>query len=190
MPRVPSLLHVAIGLAAIFIQACGMNDNRIEIDRTFSYNLIRVPRWYPGEEIRLDPMELDMLYRRGRPDFLRLWWNPDGSFVTSSDLYQQFNDMPTNLGAIKKTWIYAYDEVEIEFRNDGSIREHPLTEMVSLICKYGDPSLKNPPKADRRGRMKETWLWYDWGLKVEFLDGMEISRDHFTATGRGTILGK
>lgn len=174
----------------LLAMGCGRNKEVLTFDHSFSYNLMRVPEWYPGEKTVLSPTEKEIIGRMGPPDFFRFWWNEDGDFVTSSDLHRQFREMNENMKGVKQTWIYAREEREIEFKPTGEYFEHPLPQKIKLIARYGDPSEKSPPRSDARGRTYETWIWIDHGLKVEFMDGMEIKRDHFSGTGRGTFILK
>lgn len=172
--------------------ACSRQDRVIEIDDRFSINIARVPYWFPGEgEDRL-PMtatEDAVLREKGPPDFIRFWWRPDGSFITTSDLSGKQDVVGDMMGRIKKTWIYRREELEIEFLDAGGFLEHPMTEKLKLVCDYGDPSFKTGPKPNRYGQMKETWNWMDHGLILEFIDDVEVSRRHYEGTGEGTFLG-
>jgi hypothetical protein len=64
-----------------------------------------------------------------------------------------------------------------------------MSEKLRLVCDYGDPSMKAPPKMSSRGQLRETWTWIDHGFIIDFLDDVEISRRHFGGTGEGTFLG-
>ncbi|MBI1785173.1 hypothetical protein HYR69_08515 [Candidatus Sumerlaeota bacterium] len=206
-------------LAAVCVLAplggCRHNPNSIEIDNRFSYNVARVPSWYPPQAkvsfrrktasfltfglvsaappavSPLTPAEQDVMDRMGRPDFIHFWWTPDGTFITSSDLAGKNLDIGEELKLTKRTWVYLKDKSEIEFHNDGSRYDvHPLTPKLELICTYGDPTQKTPPKPDKGGRMHETWEWLEHGLRIEFVDGVELKREFFHGTGRGTYLMK
>lgn len=162
------------------------------IDDRFSMNVARVPLWFPGteeERATLTATEEAVLREKGRPDFIRFWWRPDGSFITSSDLTGRQEGMEDWVAEMKKTWIFRRQNLEIEFLPEGGYLEHPMTERLKLICDYGDPSFKEGPRPNRAGQMKETWNWMDHGLYIEFLDGVEVKRQHYTGSGEGTFLG-
>ncbi len=129
--------------------------------------------------------------RWGPPEFFRFWWLIDGEFITSSDLSGMFDTMETELGQAKQTWVYTRRGQEIEFLDSGAYLENPVSEKLKLICKYGDPSDKKAASFSlKTGGKKETWIWYDFGIKVVFIDDLEISRERFQATGRGTWRAK
>ncbi len=179
-------------LFILSLAACAREERAIEIDDRFSMNLARIPLWFPGEgeeRIALTATEEAVLREKGNPNFIRFWWRHDGSFITSSDLSGKGELLPDMVGAMKKTWIYRYAEVEIEFLPQGGYLEHPMSEKLKLVCDYGDPSMKAPPKMNKHGQLRETWTWIDHGFIIDFLDDVEVSRRHFGGTGEGTFLG-
>jgi hypothetical protein len=188
--RKPAL--IALGLL-LLIPALGCNrqPRTIEIDQRFSMNIVRVPSWFPPEKNSgLTATQHAVLLEKGQPDFIRFWWRHDGSFITSSDLLGKVDVLPDMMETMKKTWIYRRQELEIEFLPQGGYLEHPMTEKLRLVCDYGDPNRKHPPRPTRSGQMREAWIWYDHGLNVEFLDEIEVKRTHFGGTGEGTFLGR
>jgi hypothetical protein len=176
--------------AALLSAGCNRDRQAIEIDHRFSYNVAKVPLWYPPEDYVPSPTEQAVLARWGKPNFIRFWWLPDGEFITSSDLSGKSAMIDEIMTETKRTWIYLGEETEIEFLTDGGYLEHPLTEKLKLICRYGDPNQRTPPKQDEAGRTKESWEWIEAGLRVHFIDGAEYKREHFPGTGRGTYLIK
>jgi hypothetical protein len=177
--------------ALLCLYGAGCNRKKvIKLDPRFSYNVVRVPSWFPEDEAQLSPAQREVLQRFGRPDFIRFWWNPEGTFIVSSDLAGKQAEVPQMLHAAKQTWIYLTDrKTEVEFRGE-SYFPHPVTEKLALVCRYGDPSQKNPPKRGPDGRVRESWRWTDFGLLIDFIDDQEVSRKHFTPTGSGTVLLK
>jgi hypothetical protein len=171
---------------------CNRKQRVIEIDQRFSMNIVRVPSWFPPDEepSGLTATEEAVIREKGRPDFIRFWWRHDGSFITSSDLLGKVDVLPDMMESMKRTWIYRRQDLEIEFLPQGGYLEHPMTEKLKLICDYGDPSVKGPLRPTRTGQYRETWTWYDHGLIIEFLDDIEVKRNHFTGTGEGTFLGR
>ena len=195
---------VAVMLASLLGLGCHRKPKTIEIDHRFSYNVARVPSWFPAEKrvpmrrkiahvmtlglvsdnppvgSSLSPAEQEVLDRKGKPNFIRFYWNPQGTFITSSDLSGKNLDLADILKETKRTWIYVADKTEIEFHENGSRYDvHPVTEKLQLICAYGDPTGKTPPKPDKGGRMHESWEWVEQGIRIEFVDDKELHRDYF-----------
>lgn len=188
----PLSVPVLALLLAIGLGACASDPPTIEIDDRFSMNLARVPGWFPGEgdeRVALTATEEAVLREMGKPDFIRFWWRSDGSFISSSDLSGKAEIIPDMFTDMKKTWIYRRNELEVEFLPQGGFLEHPMSEKLRLVCDYGDPSMKTPPRPNSRGQLKESWTWIGHGLIIEFLDDVEVARRHFTGTGEGTFLG-
>ncbi|HOE97450.1 MAG TPA: hypothetical protein PLS90_04715 [Candidatus Sumerlaeota bacterium] len=184
------VLALALLLGGLAAGGCSRNKYQIEIDRRFSMNLVRVPDWYPPANQPLGPAEADVLQRMGKPDFFRLWWREDGSLITSSDLSGRIDQVPETLQVMQRSWLYPALEQEVLFLNDGqSYRVQPMSEVIKLVARYGDPSSRTPPVL-RNGRMYETWQWIEYGLQIEMVDGLPGKVTHFPATGTGTYLGK
>ena len=184
-----SFLLAAGVLTAVLAGGCS-KAKVIEIDDHFSYNVARVPAGYfESPKLQWTPAQKDVLSRRGAPDFVRFWWRPDGSIIRSSDLMSRGNEkMKEQMTGVKQSWIYMQDGEEVLFVGPGH-RTQPLSEVMKLICAYGDPSERKPPVM-RGGHMYETWQWIDQGIQIEFVDGQEGSRTHFKGTGSGTYLLK
>jgi hypothetical protein len=186
------LLTLILGICLAGSFGCNRKKELIELDPRFSFNLAPVPPSFPGEDFAaLTPNQQEVFLKYGKPDFIRFYWISDGTFITSSDLSGKGPTMEQTIAETKKTWIYTgRNEREVEFLSNGGYVEHPLTEKLRLIARYGDPNDKSPPKRDDRGRVREYWQWIDHGMLIEFLDDQEVNRQHFTATGRGTVLMK
>lgn len=182
----------ALGCLLLSSAACNRNKKIIDIDDRFSMNVVEVPSWFPGDEKKirqmLTPAMEEALQREGTPDYFRFWWNKDGTFITRSDLSGKGDKVPDMIKETKRTWIYTSKNKELDFRPDGSVVEHPLTSQLRYICRYGDPNLKTPPKTVASGRVRETWTWMEYGLKVDFVDGEEVKTIRFNPTGAGTML--
>lgn len=193
--RLPSLraalLLLALLAPALLAAGCGRNKKVIEIDDRFSYNIAKTPSWFPDPDKPLAAGEQDTYDRYGKPDFIRLWWRPDGSLIRSSDLAAEDpKSLAERLNTIPKSWLYLRDDKEVTFlRNGESYKEAPISETIKLICNYGDPSHRSVPVL-RDGAMRETWQWIEHGIQIEMADGVEMKRTHFTGTGTGTYLLK
>ena len=177
-------------LAAVAVAGCSRNEHRIEIDHRFSINVVKVPIWYPDPAMQLTPAQEEVRFRYGNPDYFHFWWRPDGSLITSSDLSGRQHLANKELETIKTTWVYLREDFEIVFtRSGGGYGTIPITEKIRLICKYGDPGEKSPPKI-RDGQTHEYWRWIEHGIQIHLVDGVEIDRTTFQGTGAGTYLGK
>lgn len=181
---------LAAGLFLLLAAGCS-TPQMIDLDYHFSMNVAKPPAGFPDKKLKLTAAESEVVARRGKPDFIRIWWRPDGSLIRSSDLAGKGDTVGVILGAAKKSWIYMTDEKEAEevlFVGPG-YKVRPLDEKIKLVCTYGDPSTRTPPIM-RDGHMCETWLWIEHGLQLELQDGKEFSRSNFDAAGSGTYLGK
>lgn len=192
----PNTSRLALGLALVVLfclGAIGCSEPRIvEIDDHFSLNVARVPYWFPDEDQDLSPAEQEVILRRGVPQYIRFWWRPSGDLICTSDLTSKGPEgVQTDLENMRRTWIYYDRDEEIFFTREGASYEvKPIEPLIKLVCEYGDPGIRNVLPADRYGQRRENWTWIDHGLKIEFIDGVEVKRDHFTKTGTGTWLGK
>jgi hypothetical protein len=182
---------VAGSLIVTFWSAgCAHDPKIVEIDHRFSINVAPTPHWFPDEETPLTPGQSEVLHHMGKPDFIRFWWNQKGRLITTSDLSGQHDQLGEKISLLKRSWIYIDDAKEIIFtKSGGGYREVPLTDVLELICEYGDPSNKTAPLL-RDGQYHETWRWIEYGIQVFLIDGVEVKRTHFQATGAGTYLGK
>lgn len=190
-PASRALLWGLLAAGAFIATGCRGPECLIEFDKKFSYNVVKTPVCYPPEKLKLTAAQAQIIARWGPPDFFRFWWLIDGEFITSSDLSGMFETLQTELGQTKQTWIYTRRGQEIEFLDSGAYLESPVSEKLKLICKYGDPSNKKAANfSTRTGNKKETWIWYDFGIKIVFINDLEISRERFQASGRGTWRSK
>lgn len=188
------LLAATLGAAG-----CARNKHVINIDYRYSMNVWPVEPWYPDPKATpLRPAEQAVFDQRGRPDYIRFWWRPDGALITTSDLSRDRSRIGEKLGQIRQSWIFLdltrtegqEEGKEIVFNNAGtSYREQPLDELIALVCRYGDPNERKPPVM-RNGQRHETWLWIEHGIQLHLVDGKVFERKAFQATGSGTYLLK
>jgi hypothetical protein len=177
-------------LAALMILACARDKQIIDLDYRFSLNVAKTPLGFPGPKMKLAPAEAEVIRRRGSPDFIRIWWRPDGSLIRSSDLSAEGDRLGETLNNAKKSWLYMDSGEEVIFTNQGaSYSVRPIDEIIKLICNYGDPTSRSPAVI-RDGQKHETWIWVEHGIQIEMVDDKEVSRQYFPASGRGTYLGK
>lgn len=177
-------------LLLTLVQGCQSDPKVIEIDPRFSYNVVKVPSWFPPAEQEMSPAEMEVIQRWGPPDYMRFWWRPDGEFIMSSDFSGKQDQVVTMLEDATRSWIYYREKREVEFLPNGGYREFPVTTQVDYLCKYGDPEHKSVPKIDAVGRKHETWRWIEYGEMVEFVDGEVARTSYFERTGSGTQLLK
>ncbi|MEN6627385.1 MAG: hypothetical protein ABFD69_14265 [Candidatus Sumerlaeia bacterium] len=178
-------------LVAGAVCACGGNKHTIEVDQRYSMNIVKTPYWFPDEETPLLPVEKDVFDRYGKPQFMRLWWRDDGTFITSSDLAGKDQEIiGQDMNNMKKSWIYPKLNKEVVFSADHqSQTEQPISEALDLICKYGDPSKNRPVEVE--GHTRETWIWLEHGKKALIEDGRVLKVSNFSVgTGTGTIISK
>lgn len=187
LPLLRSVLRF-LPLLAIVVTSAGCVRKVIEIDPRFSINVTKVPSWYPTEKMRekFTPAQHEAMNRRGRPDYIRFCWDEYGEMLTTSDFSGRQAEIPRLLGETRTTWLYTAEQIEIDFLDDGGYSENPMTDVVRLVCRYGDPSWKSPPKTTASGSKLEDWTWIDRGLRVKLEDGVVVNEEHFQATGRGT----
>ncbi len=169
---------------------CARNKHILELDYHFSMKVLEAPEWYPGENDELGPGQTDIYQRMGSPDYLRFWWRPDGSIITTSDLASRGSEkIMMDMKSCDKSWIFLREGEEVIFYKKGGYKKQPLDESVKLLCTYGDPTLRNPPVI-KNGRKMETWIWIDRGIRIVLEDGKEVDRAYTTPTGSGTIISK
>ncbi|MCE5231346.1 hypothetical protein LLG95_17355 [bacterium] len=188
--RFSFLVSLALVVLASALAGCSRNKHAIEVDPRYSMNVVKTPYWFPDDK-SLFPVERDVFDRYGAPEYMRLWWRDDGTFITSSDLSGKdkeaiFQDMDH----MKKSWIYIRMDKEVVFSADHSHHfEQPITETLKLICQYGDPQRNRPVEID--GHTREAWLWMEHGKQALLEDGRLIKISNIgVGTGTGTIISK
>ena len=187
-----ALLLLASGCSLNFLTSLFYEKPVIKLDERFSQNLaIPLPTFKKPNKKR-PPAHAEVLERRGVPDCVRVWWRRDGTLITSSDHSGRRNQIAEMLRTNKQSWIYLDEDEEVVFQQSGAgYQVQPISAILKLIAKYGDPSERNPPVI-RNGHIHETWRWYDHGLQIELVDGKEDPslRMRFQATGAGTFIAK
>ena len=187
---------LSLAILALLASGCASIKYTYPINERFSMNVSPTPAWFSNPKNDLRAAEKEVLQRRGRPDFVRIWWNVTGSPITSSDLSGQHEQIREMAKAAKKSWIYLTDAKgddkgeEVIFLRDGAAyRVKPLSDIFKLICQYGDPSSKSVPLMID-GTSHETWIWMEYGLQIELVEGQINQTKHFNATGKGTYILK
>jgi hypothetical protein len=180
-------------LAPLLAVGCSHAKYQYGLDDHFSMNMIRPPAWLGDPKADLKPAEKEVLQRRGRPDFIRVWWNSDGSLIRSSDLAFRSDQVPQLIKAARKSWIYlgsGEKGEEVNFLRDGaSYSAKELSEPIRLICEYGDPERSTPVMVN--GEKRETWIWVDRGMKATLVDGKVDSTMEFSrGSGAGTYINR
>jgi hypothetical protein len=161
----------------------------IEFDDHFSFNVVKTPSWFPDKKQPLTDAQAEILFNMGRPDFLHFWWRPDGSLISSSDLTGMAPEtLSEQLSTMDQSWIYLKEKKEIVFLNNGkSYQSRELSDLMDLVCNYGDPSSRSPAVM-AEGRRRETLIWIDRGVKAVLEDGKVVDKSYFPGTGQGTIM--
>jgi hypothetical protein len=110
------------------------------MDVAFSINILKPPWWWPDEDtfdVKLDPAgktEKKYFKEHGRPDWLRLYFNREGTIIPYSILSEG-----GGLPKIRQTaWIYTERKIEVTFTAKEAI-ETPLNDEVLTLCELGDP---------------------------------------------------
>ena len=182
---------------------CARRQQILKTDPRFSVNVTRTTSAFPGPQeprawyavwrpapLVLSDAEQETFDRLGRPDFVRLWWRTDGTFISSSDLADRIRQVPDLVARTPRSWVYLDRDEEVVFAGDGlHSRTQAISPQLRIICELGDPTHKSQPVM-RSGQSCQQWVWVDHGLIVEFLDGVPAQRRPFTGTGTGTILTK
>src|SRR5689334_6910581 len=73
-------------LALVLGTGCFSEKHIIEVNPHFSYNLIKTPLWFPDKKQKIGAAQQEILDSHGHPDFMRIYWRPDGTLITSRDL--------------------------------------------------------------------------------------------------------
>ena len=174
-----------LGIIVVTLSGCN-RPKVIEINHRFSYNVAKVPYWFPDDIGNLTLTQREVIRQYGNPNFIRFWWNRSGRLIHSSDLSGRAPTIREEMANLKRTWIYLRPKLEIEFRKTGGFEKHPLTDIIELVCLYGDPSDRKGPRINAQGVKVEHWRWIEHGIMIELHDEKEYKRKYFQGTGTGT----
>jgi hypothetical protein len=186
-PRAIARRLFPLALLVALTAGCASNKYVIEFDEDYSRNIVKTPSWFPPKKLPRTVAEDEVLFRRGKPDFLRFWWRPDGSLISISDhTGQSGKEVTEQLQTMDQTWIYLRDKEEVFFhRNLRDWEVKPLSEVMELVCLQGDPSMRSKPRLVN-GQLVETWQWIDFGMQAQIADDKVIEKSYFRGTGQGT----
>lgn len=185
---VAMLQTACIALAGGALQVMEEEKEFVRIDPRFSFNVAKVPNWFPGEDLPLNDTEKIVYLTKGAPDYIRFWWNDEGTFIRSSDFSGRMSEVSDMVKDVERSWIYLKEGIEVRFPRRGGYAEETVDDMTRAVCNFGDPTSRATPKFTKDGKLRENWRWVDMGVLIDFLDREEIRRTYFQGTGKGTIL--
>jgi len=174
----PFLLFLIVGF---WVSAC-QKRQEILLNMSFSVNVAQPGPTFPKMENLVESKKQAYdLY--GRPDFIRLWWTRDGYPKRFLEVDRLLNQEPQSIYALRHSWIYLDQEVEVIFDSGKTFHEVPLTDKVRMLCRYGDPEdVKSLTSGE--GTPEETWHYYSLGLILRFRGDTIISKQTHAPMGQ------
>ncbi|MDK2970974.1 MAG: hypothetical protein PWP23_729 [Candidatus Sumerlaeota bacterium] len=175
------VLMVALALAL----ACekGPEDKPVTLDPQFSVNVMAVPTFWPREDMDWpeEPHERvvqENVYREyGRPDYFRNVHTFDRRIVLPIEL-EEGHVLAGRRPKALTQWIYI-DEGKVLTFDGGKFEESELTDEVRTVCTYGDP--QDIKRFDRPEFEQVSYLYYDQGLEIVFIDGKKSREKRISA---------
>jgi hypothetical protein len=165
----PTLPLAVIVMLSLLAAACSSAGKGYPFKPEFSVNIAKVdPRI-----AKLSLAEQEMLKIRGQPDWVHIWWMPNGEIVDAMTVRR------TNEGkreGMSRSWIYLEENEEIVFLDQTHFRTLPLTDELRCVCELGDPQeIRRIP--DSQGRLAEQWRYYNRGRFITFVNGIKVKED-------------
>ena len=169
----PTLALAAILMLSLLAAACSSAKKGYTFKPEFSVNVGTVDPDWPKKIEKLSLAEQEMLKMRGRPDWVRIWWMPNGEIVDAMTVRR------TNEGKREGkslSWIYLEGNEEVVFPDQTHFRALPLTDELRCVCELGDPQeIRRIP--DSQGRLVEQWRYINRGRFITFVNGIKVKED-------------
>lgn len=188
-----SLIPFMVLLAILaFSAACEKKPEKkpLELNPEFSVNVMPVPDFWPREKFDWpeDPHERQVYQQawaeHGTPDFFRQVHTFDGRIVRPIELEEGHTLISRRPSAVWE-WVYLEDEKLLKFRG-AKMEVEELPDTVRVVCEYGDPNeIKTFELTDQEE--KTVFIYYNHGMKFEFVDGVEIDRQKISEPIPGAI---
>ncbi len=181
---------LAIGCVAMLAIGCASKQagpRPVVPDPLFSYNVAKVPKNFPlenrdwSEDERIASHQQAVHAKHGSPDFFWLQWNRDGRLMTKQDFRTESWVRRGEKDVAKRqppsiAWIYLDDGLSYEFKASGA-QEKPLTDMLRIVCDYGDPGELKDVK-DALGEPSVIMQYYEEGKIFYFKEGKKTSEEN------------
>ena len=152
----------------------GRNYITEAIDPAFSYNVVRLPWWWPDEDtfdIHTPEGKAQKAYYKehGKPEFIRLLYNTPGTVLPPAAV-SIISGPPSPRST---SWVYTERKVEATFSVKG-VEEKPLNDEVATICERGDPDEIKDLSKDSKLRVVR-YIYRARGDMIDFQDSKKTS---------------
>lgn len=166
--------RISLAAACLFVLAGCEEDVLFKPD--FSVNLLEPgPKW-PKKKKNLTAHQQEIFDKYGRPDHLRIQWNPEGRIMVREQLKVALKDKkPQTLPPC--SWVYTRRNMEVVFDPEGP-REVPITDEIRLVLRHGDPEDVKPLP----GGVSQ-WSFYGAGRMYRMVSGRIVEEKEFPAMG-------
>ncbi len=137
----------------------------------FSINVAEVNFEWPQIKEDLNPAELEVYERYGRPDFVHLIWSRRNHIVRRDEGKRIMFRSGKKVQDVKRGWIYLKNDREVVFKSPAHYEIMPLNDKLRVIADEGDP----PPswikmESDILGKRTEKWHYVDRGVVYTFVN--------------------
>lgn len=177
MRRMKWILVLMIGLLLV-----GCLGNKFMVfDVDYSVNLARPTEEFPDPKT-ITPAQQAILSEYGKPDYIRIWWDSEGSYRTWMEFQRAIEKK--DFVEQKQSWVYLDKKFEIRFPSQTDFQKVPLTDTLSLIARYGDPEQRTVRQDNDLNARVEVWQYYSAGKLFTILDDKIVKEQTFTQMGK------
>jgi hypothetical protein len=170
-----------LGVAALLMGSASCFESiNYAVDPAFSVNIIKPGSTWPKFD-NMTPAKLEVYDRYGRPDYFRVWYNPNGEIANmrqAGPLIRQ-----REVGRLPWSWVYETEEIEVRFGSPTRFEEIPLSDKLKVLCTNGDPHAPPDITELKTGSIRESWIYYDVGKQFVFIDDKLADVHRFRGMG-------
>jgi hypothetical protein len=137
----------------------------------FSINVAEVNFEWPETKEDLNPAELEVYERYGRPDFVHFIWSRRDHVVRRDEGLRIMSRSGQKVQDVKRGWIFLKDDREVVFKSPAHYELMPLNDKLRVIVDEGDPPpswIKQIP--NKMNKRIEKWQYVDRGIVYTFVD--------------------
>lgn len=177
LQKIRTAFRKPVGVVAIsfgLIPFMGPKQQPYEFNFDQTINFASPGQKWPVVKL-LSPVEKQVLQEYGRPDFFRLLWNRDGQIAIRGLVEQEWRNKNMKLPSL--TWVYVQRNEEVVFSGN-QVRTQPLTELIQLTLKSGDPE-----NVKDIGNGVTQWTYYSTGKMYTIAGDRIVDTKTFPAMG-------
>jgi hypothetical protein len=170
-------LLLAATILATFATSCKDKEAGVNFNPDFSINLMAIgEKWPPKKgKTKLKDNQQAAFEKFGRPDFLRILWNRQGTIMIRDQFNAADKARMKKAPTMESSWVYLNRGVEVIFTPQGTV-ERRINDEVRLIARMGDPEAVRTV-----GNGMTEWTFYSTGRIIKMLNGQIVETREFPA---------